>query len=404
MARVLQEYDKLTKDTHIPLHVKHAMASCLIAASRFSDMAWKQDCIKRTKTILQSLDNCHLHASLAQRESALSRMHGNRQASQDALEKFIDKIIFGSRAEHLEGDARENAQRGELVISHVQNLILDDQLVLAKKELLAWQPLVSAAPSTMECLVLRSRHTNLGKVLRDLGDFDGALTYFEDLLQETALDEHFEHTGHMRVILCNIADLYCELERADDAVTAVESELVHMAASGVDNIGNGRQLKLCLAEGYIKQGRPNKAEETFNSLKGVLEDLSDPDIITKSALFRVYYGLARISHSRLDTEQAVKHWHQALEAGSRCGWNTAYPMNIARYSLAHALYESGDIKGSSEQLQLANVSLNHEEIKYWVVGLSTYWYRYVKGQFRMSESTLVNTISYPPSIAEVMKT
>ena len=323
--------------------------------------------------------------------------NGNRQKSQETLENFINCIIFGSRGGHLEGDARGNAQRGELVISQVQNLILNDQLGLAKKELLAWQPLVPAAPSTMECLVLRSRHTNLGKVLRDLGDFSGALTYFEELLRESALDEHFEHTRHMRVILCNITDLYCELERADDAVAAVESELAHMAASGVDNIGNGRRLKLCLAESYIKQGRSNKAEETFNDLQEVLEDLPDSDIVTKNALFRVYYGLARLAHSGLDMKQAVKHWHQALEAGRRCGWNTAYPMNIVRYSLAYALYESGDVKESSEQLEMANWSLNHEGIKYWVVGLSTYWYRYVKGQFRMSELTLINTNSYPLS-------
>ena len=367
------------------------MASCLIPASRFQDTPWKKDCIERTRILLHDLEDYHLHASVAQRESALLRMYGNHGKSQETLERFINTIIFEGRGQHSEGDARWNAQRCELVISHVQNLILYDHLEIAKRELLAWQPLVPAAPSTMECLMLHSRDTNLGRVINDLGDFNGVLTYFEKLLRDSSQDVNYEHTGYRRVILSSIAELYCELGHADDAVATVESELEFLKARNAENFGSGRRLKLCLAEGYMKQCRFTEAEETLNDLREVLEVVQDPDIITRSGIFRVYYGLARLAHLNLDTKQAIKHWHQTLEAGKQCGWKTAYPMNIVRYSLAHALFESGDVKQSSEQLQLATTSLDHEEAKYWIVGLSTYWYRYVKGLFRMSESTLINT-------------
>ena len=323
-------------------------------------------------------------------------MYGHHQQSQETLENFINAIVFGGRGTRpdSEDDARWNAQRGELVVSHSENLILNDQLEVARRELLAWQPLNPAAPSAIECLVLRNRNTTLGRILRDLGNFNGALTYFEELLKDALLDRHYEHTGQLRVILSNIADLYCELERANDAATIVESELSFMARKGVENIGSGRRLQLCLAEAYIKQARFKEAEETLIGLQAVIEDIPEPDLINKSYLYRIFYGLARLAHLNLETEQAIEYWRKALEAGIKCGWKTGYPMNILRYSLAHALYKQGDIKQSSEQLDIANANLDADDIKYWTVGLSTYWYRYVKGQFRMSESTLINVDSY----------
>jgi tetratricopeptide (TPR) repeat protein len=385
---MMKEYDKLAEEIPVPTALKHEMAHCLLSASRFLDHSWKIECIDRTKDLLAGLDDCYMNAAFMHRKSALLRLQGKRQESQDTLEQFVHAVVLPEHDSGIESDARWNAQRGYLVVSYAENLIQADQLAAAEKELLAWEPLNPGLSSMMECLVLRSRNTNIGRVLRDRGAFPESLSFFEGLHQDTLFDVHYDHTGHRRIIISNIADLYCELNRGLDAVLFVKAELDYMTDQGTENISSGRRLKLCLAEGYLRSQRTQEAHEVLSNVKEALDVIPNPDMLAKYGIFRAYCGFAQISHMEGDYRRAQELWTQALEAGQHCGWDMDYPMNIVRYSLAHAFFELDDTEQSLQNLQSAKESLSRQGQKYWSVGLCTYWYQFVHGRFQLSESTL----------------
>ena len=381
MARILVEYDKLARDTDISEEVKRTLASMLISTSRFSDRAWKEDVVSRAKQLLQNNNDGDLQAALALRQSTLCRMYQRREDSQRMLEAFIHNNITSDENAKEVNNARWNALRGELIISYAENLILGSELATAKKELLDWSPLQSH-PSIMESLVLRMRNTNLARILREEGNFNEALTYLKDLYEENIHDEHAEHKGQKRIIMSNMADVYCELDRPIEAINLVDPELTHMSETTNDTISSGRRLQLCLAEGEILLERYKEAEGTLQILKKTSEAIISPDIITLGVIFRTWTGLARISHQKGDWTEALSRWREALKAGKRCKWdNQEFPMNIVRFSIAHLLFEMHNEEEARTYLQDAKASFDEGRgIKCWTVGLGTYWCKYVKGK------------------------
>ena len=75
----------------------------------------------------------------------------------------------------MEGDARWNAQIGELIYSFAENLIQSGRLQDARHELLQWGPIDTASPPSMERIVLWSINISLGRILRVEGSFRNAL-------------------------------------------------------------------------------------------------------------------------------------------------------------------------------------------------------------------------------------
>ncbi|KAL6719971.1 hypothetical protein ACLMJK_001892 [Lecanora helva] len=379
VARILVEYDKLARDTDTSEKVKRTLASMLISTSRFSDRAWKEDVLSRAKQLLQNENDEDLQAALTVRQSTLYRMYQRREDSQRMLEAFFHTHVTHDENAKIANNARWNALRGELVISYAENLIQGSELATAKTELLNWKPLQSP-PSIMECLVLRLRNTNLARILREEGNFEEALTYLESLYEEDLHDEHAEHKGPRRIIMSNMADVYCELNRPVEAINLVEPELKQMSEASNDTISSGRRLQLCLAEGEIMSGRYREAEDTLQILKKTSEAIISPDIITLGVIFRTWSGLARIAHHQGDWIQALSHWKEALQAGKRCKWDQDFPMNIVRYSMAHVLFELRNEEEALGCLQNARATFDEMGIKYWIVGLGTYWYKYVRGR------------------------
>lgn len=98
------------------------------------------------------------------------------------------------------------------------------------------------------------------------------------------------------VLFSNIADLYCELGRPDDAESVLERELEIIYARGWENISTGRRLQLALIESFIRRGMFEKAEECLSKLVPIFEAITQLDIIQNTGHFRVWSGLARISH------------------------------------------------------------------------------------------------------------
>jgi tetratricopeptide (TPR) repeat protein len=354
--------------------VKRAVCVLLLSASKFHDNAWKQDSIRRVNALLMNECDSYLKAWAVHRESSILRLRGEVAGSYRALEECLHSKIFDKE---LDSDARWNAQQGDLVISLSENLMRDNDLARAKSELQAWQPLNIEAPSTMERMVLQSRNVMLGRLLKNQGRFNEALPYFQRLFKELSFRDYNVSTGWQMVMFSNLADCYCEVGRPDDAEAVLEAELGIIYESGWENISNGRRLQLALIETFIRRGFFKQAEECLLKLIPMFEAIAEPDILQNTGHFRVWAGLARISHLEGNWDDALVRWNRALGIVEAAGWNKGCTHGIFLYSIAQALFRIGDLDASLVTLENAKKSLAAEDRKYWIVGLGSYWYDYV---------------------------
>ena len=349
----------------------------LLATSRFSSTSWKRKAVSRASKLLSSETEGYLHAWAAYRESALLRMLGKHDESNKTLETFINATAIPGFGSDIQVDARWNAQQGELVISYAQNLIQDLDLATAKKELYAWSPLNPGTPTAMERIVLRGRNTTLGKILRYEGHFQEALTFLEDLLQESEADDFYEGTGWRRVMLSEVSDLYCELGRPSDAAALLEPELKQMTNRGCQNIGSGRRLQLALIESFIGREMWAVAEINLMNLKLVFEAMNDPDMTSQRGIFRVWTGLARIAHYKGHWEKCLSDWQQALKSLETQGWENSYNAGLVRYSLSYALLKLDRAEEGRSTAEVGKANLETERRLRWIVGLNSYWHEYI---------------------------
>ncbi|KAL8797717.1 MAG: hypothetical protein Q9195_000069 [Heterodermia aff. obscurata] len=379
LGRILKENDILLAKNQVSPSVKRALASCLIASSRFGDTVWKKDMVHRAKMLLEDDDDPYVHAQLVFRENGMSRLYGMQRDSEVTFETFVESSSPTDKIKYT-GDARYNAQRGDVIVSFAEDMILDGKLVDAKEVLSSWQPLNPQSPSTMERLVLRSRNITAGRIAREQGNFEDAKVCLENLLEESMDDPYYEHTGWRRKTIYSLASVYCELGEPQMAADLVTPELAWMSGARMEDMPSGRSLKVILAECQILLGELAAAEATLEDLRRVIEVRKEPDLITRTNFFRAFVGLARIAHGRKEWEKAVKYWRQALDAGKGCGWDQQYPMSIVRYSMAYVLLSNQQIDEGLENLEAAERSMKEDGPQYWSVGLSTYWLAHVKEQ------------------------
>jgi tetratricopeptide (TPR) repeat protein len=321
-------------------------------------------------------------------------MVGDLSGSNQTLERFIHSTVFSDHDSGLEASPQWSARRGDLVVSFAENLIQMGDLNTARLELCGWNPIDPACPSAMERIVLRSRNIALGRILRFEGKFEAALGYLEGVLEESEQDEFFEGTGWRRVLLSNVAEILCELDRPADAEKLLMPELQRMTDRGCQNISSGRRLQLSLTESFIKRGMYGPAAECLLKLKAVYEAIGNPDAIAKRGMFRVLSSLARISHLRAFWSEALEGWQQSLKLLAFLGREEGLHSGVVWYSISHALFKLGKHRESSECLIKARGLLENHERKFWIVGFNSYWFDFI-----MRELGCLNSIGVDQSSA-----
>ncbi|KMP09096.1 TPR repeat [Coccidioides immitis RMSCC 2394] len=378
IPRILKEFDQLMPDgCDQYLIVKRAVTMLLLSAAKFNFNPWKNECIRRIKDLLKDEHDCYLGAWATFTESKILRMQGKTTDSYKALENPIHNTALSGLDEDLISDVRYNATKGDLVISFAETLIKDGELLRAKAKLTHWRPLNPDAPSTMERLVLQHRDVMLGRILRNQGRFVEALSYLEKLLQNLSAEDYLVSTGWQMILVTNVTDLYSEVGKPQDAEAVLDKVLKISQSHGWYNIGTGRRLRLALIESFIRRGLFTQAEEKLKELIPIIEAIPEPDINQSTEHFRVWAGLARISHLQGQWNEALDRWNQALAIVERSGWTQGFNHGIVLYSIAQVLARVGDVTGCETSLSKAEKSLAVEERKYWIVGLGSYWYDYI---------------------------
>lgn len=375
LSRVLSEYDAMCIEQGEQAFFRHELAATLLAASRFSDVQWKAEAISRTKKLLEQDNDSYLNAWLAYRESSILRMSGMPQKSESALQGFLHHLAMPSQ-EDSELTPRFNAQRGDLIISFSENLVRQGKLPAAKAELIEWRPL-GKDQSTLERITSRARDITLGKVLRFQGHFREALVLLEGILQDSLLDDYFEGTGWYRVLLSEVADLYCELDQSTDAERLLLCELTPMRERGTQDIATGRRLQMSLAETYLQRNMYAEAESLLMDLQRAFSSSGGPDYTAQVNIFRIWVSLARASHTQSRWEEALSRWRHALSALDYLKLGGGLNAGLVRCSIAYALMMTGHEGESARMLQVAKSNMVSEPRVYWIPLFNSQWHDFI---------------------------
>jgi hypothetical protein len=185
------------------------LSSTLLAAWRFSNAKWKAKSVSHVKKLLEQAHDPYLNAWLAYRESSISRMSGMVEKSENVMHGVLHHLSRSSQ-DDPELSSRSKTQRGDLFVSFAENRIRQGMLNEAKAELVEWRALGNST-STLEVFTSRARDIIMGTVLRIQGQYEEAIILLQGVLQDSLLDDPSEGTGWYRVLLSQVADLYCEL-------------------------------------------------------------------------------------------------------------------------------------------------------------------------------------------------
>ncbi|KAL1853794.1 hypothetical protein Plec18167_007216 [Paecilomyces lecythidis] len=383
LDRVLGHYDAIcVKHGEQPIFV-HELASTLLAASRFSNAEWKAEAISRTKKLLEDDKDPYMNAWLAYRESAIARMFGKEAESEDALQRFLQfSTTLGQ--EEFKLDPRFNAQRGDLIISFSENLIRQGKLLEAKKELIEWKPL-GGSQSTLEGITLRARDITLGKVLRYQGFFEEARTLLEGVLQNSVLDDYFEGTGWYRVLLSNVADLYCELGLPANSEKLIMQELSPMKERGTQDIATGRRLQMSLAETYLQRHMYAKAESLLLDLQRAFMSSDGPEYTSDVNTFRIWILLARISHAQSCWDGCLARWKHALSVLERLNLDRGFNSGLVRCSIADVLFMTGHRTEAAEMFRKAQADMTSEPRIFWIPLFNSQWHDFIMDRLKEIE-------------------
>lgn len=350
------------------------MSALYLSASRFSTTTWKLESINQAKALLQEIDDPYLRMSIAQRESSLLRITGNRSQSDDVLAEFIGHNA-NTKPDQISppADSRCNARIGELIHSRAENLIFTDNLEAAWHNLKRWRPIDGHPPSSMEKTVQVSKNVSLGRILKMQGHFEEGLVLLRQTLEQIEAED-IAAGGWRRVLLANIADLYCELGQPADAQAVLIPELASMKLARSHNMSSGRRLQLVLAESYLRDGSYQQSIEVLNYVRRIIEKMKDPDNITKRNLFRAWTMLARIAHFQEHWEEALHCWRESLKVLELLGEIRRPGAAVVYFGVAFALLKCGQVQESANVVDQAGSLVGvAKDRRYHMTGLDSYW-------------------------------
>ena len=368
LSYVLTQLDKTHIEKKNLSRISVNLVRTLISASRFSDSAWKTDCLTRAKAILRQASFCIEQAQLAYRESCILRMAGDVPGSEKALGTFSELAASACNAENAHKNALYNAVRGEIIISHSENLVRDWQLEDARRELSTWRTLQQSSGSTLEKITAVERDTIMGKILKYQGHFEEALLLLEPLLEDGSLP--FKGSGWYCVLLSNVADLQCELGRPDEAERLLNEHLQIMIDRKTEDISTGRRLRLSLAESFLARQKYNDAEKVLLQLLKTYETVRRVDYATAVNKFRVLIGLARLHHMQAQWERALERWRQAenMKVAEKS------TLALLQLSMSYLLHRFGQHNDSHAMASNALSIIAGEARTFWIAGFHSHWH------------------------------
>ena len=399
LAYVLSSFETLGPTLQDQALICKGVGAAALSASRFSDRPWKTKCMARANAALTHLEHAHsLQAELAHRESCLLRLADNAADSDARLREYMQRYATQYNCNSASTTVTYNAHRGNILISLAENDMLQHKYEAARLKLSEWRPLNQESPSVLEGITLRARDITLGKTLRHQGSFNPALDTLHDVLAKCEHDEGFKTSGHYRVLVSNVADLYCECGHPAKADTLLQQALKSLLTRGGKDSAVGQRLRLALAETYIQRAMYDHAMEILEELehKYCQERLAIPPP-RKKHVFQALIGLARIHHHRGAWDEALKHWHQALDYGRN------FDAGIVQLSIALVLHRIGEYVESHKLLSEAKMKLETNPRVYWYPRFASAWYKEINEQMTVECTCEDVTVVKPEDLCQLKR-
>jgi len=316
-------------------------------------------------------DGLYMRALTAFRESVTYRILKKPNRSYDALEPFCSSI-----PEHVEGQHvfhRTHAQLGLVQVAWAKMLLQRDDPGKAATHLRKW---ISQSPqklSTLERLTMREVNVTIANALRYQGDFAAAREYLEDMLTEADANDVL-NTGHVD-LLCNLGDVYCELNNPGKARELLSVGLGQLRAMHSKNSPWLTRLNLSLAETYLRQSSTKEAEEVLEQIQ---ECSQRGYHLTSFQKLRLQVSMARIAHLRRNWSTALRYWTGSLQLIEEYPFGVGHTTRVIHYSISTVLSELGELELSSKSLAESEKMLRSGGCVHWIAGLTSYWDKHVR--------------------------
>ena len=342
-------------------HVKLLMAETLIAASSFSDPAWKFKALGLAEQILLSESDPYLEVWAFLRRGLLTRLHPDKISDEsNAVSKLS---AFSNRFPY---DRRSGAQNMRLILARAHELIDKDRFTEALSHLELIDLSEDDNPSTLERIVLRQKEFAVGRIFRFQGRFQEALECFKRVLPH-----HFQFSKSERSIISHIAGTLIETGDPINAEEILQDELRKYQ-------NHDKILKITLAEAELHQKSFKIAEDICLELKKSYEDTSSPDMNSDTFYLRVLTILARIAHLEGRLSVALSYWQSCLEALKVLearGWEKEnFSFMIIIYSIADIELKTGKFMEAGERIEKAREIFRRIGRRHWFTGLGTIWF------------------------------
>ncbi|PVH90945.1 hypothetical protein DM02DRAFT_664503 [Periconia macrospinosa] len=300
---------RAVKRASMPNWLREEAADALLAASRVAGV--RRSVLSTVSELIDDASPQHLQAEVANQQSILLRLDANFDHSERVIHDFCcrcgdysQKCIptFYQRFQPDGVSRRLNALYGQLHRSHLENLVQCDEYKLAIQEVDNWQ--LPGSPSLIETRALPARTLTISKIFRSQGMFPDARRRLELCL------DHPQAMNRSQV-LCNLADVYCDLDlpgKADDLI----SPEVEGGRKRATKMKAFRRFLVSAMDIDIQRRLYDDASTTVRELEGIFNDLRNLDTSDQLLHVRVLVASARICHFRSQFLEAVQKWEVAL--------------------------------------------------------------------------------------------
>ncbi|CAI6093635.1 unnamed protein product [Clonostachys chloroleuca] len=327
-------------------------------------LAIRRRAVERARVLLVKSVPYYLHASVALFQSLLCRMDVDLVQSDFVIRDFLCK----SRPPV---SRRDDALRGRLHISHIENMIqrFDDDVASSIYEWQGTHPL-----SALEIDVTRRLQGLAAKFFQSIGDFEKSRDSLEQYL---SLNPSEPITVRMRrPIVSRLTDTHCEIGDYHRAFKLIQPEIANIAEKEKRS-RPVRRLLLASVEASIGQVRLDEAESTLLELAEA--EAPGPDDLTDQLMhMRGVIARARVAHERLDFREAIRRWSFALEENARLEqFNQRYQFTAAvlHLSLAHAHLSAGDETSGRQSWDIAAGIVKTQRCEFWLPVVASQWLR-----------------------------
>lgn len=363
--------------------IPKVVEACL-SSSYFDTSMWKWRVLTTAENIIRGAGrNNELWARVALRKRVLSRTFSDESWGDICMTDVIQQAFIPC-------DARFNARFGEVLLSNAQDKINCGDLDEALFELNQFMPLNQARPSTLEYNVMDSITFLRGKIDRFKGNFSEASKKLEAFL-------HNSRNGIIYKAMVHLISVYSELGLSERAIQCANMEVKACQTEGSLQHGQGRSLRLALAEAYLMKvihclssqitrhatvmtalsnhSQSLKwAKHHYEQVLQSYQAMQKLGKVARTKCFCVLAGLAIISQLEDRPEIALAKWDAAADALKRCGWKVGFADGIVKMSKSRLQSQMSNFE-EAERLAASAKDIFHQTGRqHYLTGLGSVWF------------------------------